>query len=131
MLELLLSAIAALGSTEAQNILTSAGERVVKKFKGSHEWKKLLVGTGEFFVENEQEENSFFEDLALVLSKENLAQIAEDLKAEDGYDLEHKLYKSFMKLMSKYEIPYEVAESYTIKIIYAVLEQLRTIDPDE
>ena len=131
MLELLLSAIAALGSTEAQNILTSAGERVVKKFKGSHEWKKLLVGTGEFFVENEQEENSFFEDLALVLSKENLAQIAEDLKAEDGYDLEHKLYKSFMKLMSKYEIPYEVAESYTIKIIYAVLEQLRTIDPDK
>ena len=36
-----------------------------------------------------------------------------------------------MALMSKYEIPYEVAEAYTMKIIYAVLEQLRTIDPDK
>ena len=33
--------------------------------------------------------------------------------------------------MNKYEIPYEVAETYTIKIIYAVLEQLKTIAPDK
>ena len=131
MLELLLGAITALGSTEAQNLLTLAGERTVKNFKESHAWKKLIVGTGEFFVKNEQEENSFFEDLELVLSEENLAQIAKNLKSEDGYDLKHQLYKSLMQLMKKYEIPYEVAETYTKKIIYAVIEQLRTIDPDK
>ena len=131
MLELLLDTIATLGSAEVQNILTSAGESTVKKIKESQKWKKLIVGTGEFFIKNEQEENAFFEDLALTLSRENLTQIAQDLNSDDGYDLKHRLYKSFMALMSKYEIPYEVAEAYTMKIIYAVLEQLRTIDPDK
>lgn len=69
--------------------------------------------------------------MELVLSKENISVVAKDLKTEDGYDLKHKLYKSLMQLMSKYEIPYEIAESYTSRIIYAVLEQLRTICPQK
>lgn len=131
MIELLLDAIVSLGSTEVQNVLTSVGESAVKKFRESQAWKKLIVGTGEFFIKNEQEENSFFEDLELVLSRENLTQIAKELKSDEGYELKHRLYNSLMKLMNKYEIPYEVAETYTIKIIYAVLEQLKTIAPDK
>ena len=60
-----------------------------------------------------------------------MVQIAKDLQTDDGYGLQHKLYDSLMQLMSKYEIPYEIAESYTVRIIYAVLEQLRTINPDK
>lgn len=131
MLELLLGAIASLGTAEAQNVLTSAGERAIKNYKESHTWKKLIVGTGEFFIKNEQEESLFFDDLELVLSKKNLSKVAKDLKIEDGYDLKHKLYKSFMQLMRKYEIPYEIAEFYTTKIMYAVLEQLKTISPQK
>ena len=131
MLELLLGAIASLGTAEAENVLISAGESAIKYYKESHTWKELLVGTGEFFIKNEKEENSFFIDLELVLSKENISVVAKDLKTEDGYDLKHKLYKSLMQLMSKYEIPYEIAESYTSRIIYAVLEQLRTICPQK
>lgn len=36
-----------------------------------------------------------------------------------------------MQLMRKYEIPYEIAEFYTTKIMYAVLEQLKTISPQK
>ena len=131
MLELLLGSIELLGFAGAQDVLTLAGESAVKKFKESHKWKKLIVGTSEFFIKNEQEESSFFDDLELVLSKENLSKVAKDLKTEDGYDLRHKLYKAFMQLMSKYEIPYEIAESYTMRLMYAVLEQLRTISPQQ
>ena len=131
MLDLLLDAIASLGIAGAQDVLTLAGESALKKFKKSHEWKKLIIGTSEFFIKNEQEESSFFGDLELVLSKENLSKVAKDLKTEDGYVLKHKLYKVFMQLMSKYEIPYEIAESYTMRIMYAVLEQLRTISPQK
>lgn len=129
MLEQLFTAIVSLGSSGAQNLLISAGESVGKKFKESYTWKKLLVDTGEFFIKNEQDEKLFFDDLELVLSKENLSEIAKDLKTEDGYVLKQKLYKSLMQLMRKYEIPYEIAEDYTMKIIYVVLEQLKTIDP--
>lgn len=131
MIEQLFTAIVSLGSSGAQNLLTSVGENVGKKFKESYAWKKLLVDTGEFFIKNEQEEKLFFNDLELVLSKENLSEIAKDLKTEDGYVLKQKLYKSLMQLMGKYEIPYEIAEDYTMKIIYVVLEQLKTIDPEK
>ena len=131
MLELLLDAIASLGIAGAQDVLILAWKSALKKFKKSHEWKKLIIGTSEFYIKNEQDERSFFCDLELVLSKENLSKVAKDLKTEDGYDLKHKLYKVFMQLMSKYEIPYEIAESYTMRIMYAVLEQLRTISPQK
>lgn len=129
MLEQLFAAIVSLGTSGAQTLLTSAGENVGKKFKESYMWKKLLVDTGEFFIKNEQEEKQFFDDLELVLSKENLSEIAKDLKTEDGYVLKQKLHKSLMQLMRKYEIPYEIAEDYTMRIIYVILEQLKTIDP--
>lgn len=61
MIELLLDAIVSLGPNEMQNVLTSVGESAVKKFRESQAWKKLIVGTGEFFIKNEQEENSFFQ----------------------------------------------------------------------
>lgn len=130
MLELLLGALCSLGVAEVQNIITLAGELVVKKYKTSHNWKKLFVGTGQFFIKNEGEEEQFFEDLEHVLSKKNLSQLATELKNQDGYDLKSDLYNSFMKLMRKYEIPYETAEEYTMKLIYELLEQLKTIDPD-
>lgn len=131
MINQVFGAIAALGSAEAQNLLALAGENVLKKYQDSHAWEKLLVNTGEFFLNFEQEATDFFKDLALALSKENMVQIAKDLQTDDGYGLQHKLYDSLMQLMSKYEIPYEIAESYTVRIIYAVLEQLRTINPDK
>lgn len=131
MLDVLLGAIASLGSSEVQNLLSSAGECVIKKRKEFHSWKKLIVGTGEFYIKNEQDEKSFYTDLKFVLSKDNLSQIAKDLKSEDGYDLKHKLYNSFMELMRKYDIPYETAELYTMKIIYEVLEQLKTVQPEK
>ena len=96
MMELLLDAMASLGFNEMQNVLISVGESAVKKFRGSQAWKKLIVGTGEFFIKNEQEENLFFEDLKLVLSRENLTQIAEELKSDEGYELKHRLYNSLM-----------------------------------
>lgn len=129
MLDLIFDAITALGSAEAQNVLIAAGENAVKQYKSNHAWKQLLVETGEFFVANEKEESAFFDDLALVLSKDNMSQIASDLKAEDGFKLKTRLYNLLMQLMGKYEIPYEVAETYTMKIVYAVLGQLQVINP--
>lgn len=53
MLELL-KEISKLGSAEAENLLVSAGESTLKNIKSAHEWKKMLVDTGEFFIENEK-----------------------------------------------------------------------------
>lgn len=96
MINQVFGAIAALGSAEAQNLLALAGENVLKKYQDSHAWEKLLVNTGEFFLNFEQEATDFFKDLALALSKENMVQIAKDLQTDDGYGLQHKLYDSLI-----------------------------------
>lgn len=49
MLELL-KKISNLGSAEAENLLVSAGQSVFKDMKSAHDWKKILVDTGEFFI---------------------------------------------------------------------------------
>lgn len=69
MINQVFDAIAALGSAEAQNLLALAGENVLKKYQDSHAWEKLLVNTGEFFLNFEQEATDFFKDLALALLK--------------------------------------------------------------
>ena len=92
MINQVFGAIAALGSAEAQNLLALAGENVLKKYQDSHAWEKLLVNTGEFFLNFEQEATDFFKDLALALSKENMVQIAKDLQTDDGYGLQHMIH---------------------------------------
>ena len=129
MIEAVSGVVASLGSAAAQNVLFSIGEQAIKKFKDSKDWKKLVVESGEFFIQDDQKESDFFNDLLLVLSKDNLSEIAKNLESADGYNLKDRLFKSFSKLMNKYEIPYEIAESYITRIIYVILEGLKTVDP--
>lgn len=127
----LLKAISNLGSAETENLLVSAGENILKDIKSAHEWKKILVDTGEFFIENEKTAARFFDDLSIVLAKENMAQIARDLQNTDGYELKNRLYRMLMQLMAKYEIQHELAESYCLRIMYVILEQVKVIAPDK
>lgn len=130
MLELL-KGISNLGSAEAENLLISAGESTLKNIKSAHDWKKILVDTGEFFIENEKTAVQFFDDLSLVLARENMVQLAKDLQDTDGYELKKRLYRMLMQLMAKYEIRHELAESYCLKIMYVILEQIKIIAPDK
>ena len=131
MIEGVLGVIASLGSAAAQNVFLSIGEQAVKKFKKSRDWKKLVVESGDFFIQDDQKESDFFDDLLLFLSKDNLSEIAKNSESADGYVLKDKLFKSFSKLMNKYEIPYEIAESYITRIIYVILEGLKSINPQK
>lgn len=130
MLELL-KVISDLGSAEAENLLVSAGESTLKNVKSVHEWRKILVDTGEFFIENEKTATQFFDDLSLVLARENMVEIAKNIQDTDGYEIKKRLYRILMQLMVKYEINHELAESYCLRIMYVILEQIKVIDPDK
>lgn len=118
MINQVFGAIAALGSAEAQNLLALAGENVLKKYQDSHAWEKLLVNTGEFFLNFEQEATDFFKDLALALSKENMVQIAKDLQTDDGYGLQHKLYDSLMQVLSFQDKVRFIIPIYDASVLY-------------
>ena len=63
MMEQLLGAIFGLGMSEAESVLVSAGENMVKNYKDSRAWEKLLVDTGDFFIKTEKGKDTFFEEL--------------------------------------------------------------------
>lgn len=127
----LLECIAGLTVAEAENLLVSAGESTLKNKKSACEWKKILVDSGEFFIEKERTADRFFDDLSLVLAKENMKKLSKDLQKTDGYELKNRLCRMLMQLMEKYEIPHELAESYCMKILYVILEQIKIIEPDK
>lgn len=120
-----------LAAGEAADLVVAAGESVVSKIKIERDWKKVFVDTGKFFIEHEQYADQIFEDLAEILSKENMTKLANELKSETGYGLKDRLLNLLMNLMAKYEIPHETAYSYAHGILYTILDQIQEITPEK
>jgi len=76
-----------LAAGEGADLLVSAGGNIVTKCKDAHHWKKFFVDTGKFFIEHERYAEQIFDDVSLVLSKENMLELAKALKNEDGYKI--------------------------------------------
>ena len=101
---------------ETAGLVIKAANTVLKEQLTAKEWKKLFVETGQFFAEHEKNSELLFDELALALSKENMSDLAEQLKSETGYTIEESLDAYLMNLMDKYEISRENARLYTIRI---------------
>lgn len=56
------NAVFKFGTSEAQNELILAGENMVKNYKDSRAWEKLLVDTGDFFIKTEKEKTLFLKN---------------------------------------------------------------------
>lgn len=116
---------------EVVGTLISTAKNLFEDKKKRSEWRRLMKETGGYIKTFENDNSSFFKDLELVLSEENLKKISEDTSVNNGYELKDKLHQSFMKVMNDYEIPREIAESYISKIISILLDNLERIDPDK
>lgn len=128
MIDGLLSELANAGGTE---IVLAAGECLAEKVKNSHNIKKLFVEAGEFFVDYEPNADQLFDDMVLVLSKENMTKLANELKDDIGYTLKDKLLATLMGLMASYEIPHEEACMYANRVLYTILGQLPEVAPQK
>lgn len=120
-----------LATGEGEDLLVSAGGNIVTKCKDAHHWKKVFVDTGKFFIEHERYAEQIFDDISLVLSKENMLELAKALKNEDGYSIKDKLQDKLIELMDGYDIPHEIAKSYANGFLYTILEQLKEVEPQK
>jgi len=114
-----------------KEIFLKATERFHNNFKSKEEWKKLFVDTGKFFIEHENNAESLFDDLAIVLSKENMEKLAREFEKDSGYELKERLLNSLIRLMNHYEIPHDVAYSYSYRILSAILCEIQRISPEK
>ena len=103
-IETALVELAKAGGTE---LFISSSESLLKKVKTAKDIKQLFINTGEFFVDYENDADQLFDDMANVLSKENMTKLANELKDEPGYKLKDRLLNSLMGIMKEYEIPHK------------------------
>lgn len=87
-IETALVELAKAGGTE---LFISSSESLLKKVKTAKDIKQLFINTGEFFVDYENDADQLFDDMANVLSKENMTKLANELKDEPGYKLKDRL----------------------------------------
>ena len=91
-IETALVELAKAGGTE---LFISSSESLLKKVKTAKDIKQLFINTGEFFVDYENDADQLFDDMANVLSKENMTKLANELKDEPGYKLKDRLGRLF------------------------------------
>lgn len=127
-IETALVELAKAGGTE---LFLSSSESLLKKVKTAKDIKQLFINTGEFFVDYENDADQLFDDMANVLSKENMTKLANELKDEPGYKLKDRLLNSLMVIMKEYEIPHGMALSYANAILFAIMGQLPVVAPDK
>lgn len=127
-IETALVELAKAGGTE---LFISSSESLLKKVKIAKDIKQLFINTGEFFVDYENDADQLFDDMANVLSKENMTKLANELKDEPGYKLKDRLLNSLMGIMKEYEIPHGMALSYANAILFAIMGQLPVVAPDK
>ena len=127
-IETALVELAKAGGTE---LFISSSESLLKKVKTAKDIKQLFINTGEFFVDYENDADQLFDDMANVLSKENMTKLANELKDEPGYKLKDRILNSLMGIMKEYEIPHGMALSYANVILFAIMGQLPVVAPDK
>ena len=103
-IETALVELAKAGGTE---LFLSSSESLLKKVKTAKDIKQLFINTGEIFVDYENDADQLFDDMANVLSKENMTKLANELKDEPGYKLKDiKLFDDIISYDEHILIPH-------------------------
>lgn len=115
---------------KAGELVLNAAIKKVADYKGKKQWQALFVDTNEFLLKRVESGEKIIEEIAELLSKEEMKQVATKISAESKYALKDKLYEELTLIMLKYEIPANEAEFYISKFINIIFHELEKINPD-
>lgn len=118
-------------------LVEKAGELVLNKalekvesYKEKKQWEELFVNTNEFLLKQVEFGDMIIEEIADLLSGEDMKKVAMNVSEESEYLLRDKLYKELGQIMIKYEIPANEAEFYISNFINIIFYELERINPD-
>ena len=67
---------------KAGELLVDFGLEKINEYKTEEEWKALFVDTDEFIVQNFERADKLFNDMAIVMSKTNMIELAKFVKIQ-------------------------------------------------
>ncbi len=101
----------------------------LNEYKSKKEWSKLFINAGEFFIKKVEGEEKIIEDIATLLSKDNMKELAKKTDEESKYLLQNTIYTEMKRLMLQYEIPAQEAEYYITNFIVVIMHEIEKINP--
>lgn len=116
------------GEKIGELILSVATDKL-SEYKNKKEWSNLFVNTGEFFLKEVECGEHIIEDMSLLLSSENMKQLAKKSEKESKYLLRNTLYRELKRLMLQYEIPSQEAEFYISNFMMVIMHEIERINP--
>lgn len=113
------------------DLVISSASSWIKQYRSNRSWKNLLVDTGKFFCEHENNADKILDDLAVALSKQNMAELSKELAADSGYEIEEKLYNYLVSLLRSYEIPEDMVLACASGLTIAIIDNIRVMAPEK
>ena len=115
---------------KAGELVLSVAIDKITDYKDKKQWEKLFIDTSEFLLKKVESGDRIIDEIAELLSKEEMKQVAAKMSAESKYALKDKLYEELTRIMLKYEIPENEAEYYISNFINIILHELEKINPN-
>lgn len=125
MIETTLEKIAKQG---AEKILIPAGKQLKKKLIDRKTAEHMMISSGQFLAGFEADSDLVVNDMALVLSEDNMKKLARELESDTGYTYKAKLMNWLQCQMGRYDIPHDQAEVYAANFMCMILSQLPELD---
>ena len=99
------------------------------EYKSKKEWSQLFVNTGEFFLKEVECGERIIEDISLLLSRENMKELAKKTDEGSKYLLRNTIYTGLKRLMLQYEIPAQEAEFYIANFMTVIMHEIEKNNP--
>lgn len=122
---------AAGGTKKIGELFLGAGIKKCKDIKSKQEWKKLFIDTGEFCVKNIDNAERLFDDISEIMSKEDMKQLALDVKDVNGHKLKETLRHELTVLIQKHDVPHDVAEFCISSFINVIIDDIEKSNPEK
>lgn len=118
-----------LGGAVEDIVLDTIVDRV-NELKASRQWEKLFAETNEFILTKVDNGDLLLGDIAVLLSGDDIRQLARDSKQESKFKLRDKLHQGLKSVMMRYEIPANEADFYITSFISMLLHELEKTNPE-
>lgn len=101
----------------------------LNEYKSKKEWKDLFINTGEFFLKQVDGGEQIIEDMSVLLSSENMKELAKKTDEGSKYSLRSILHTELRRLMLQYEVPALEAEFFISGFVKVIMSEIEKINP--
>lgn len=118
-------------SNATGEVILNTSKSLIEEFRDKQTWKTLFVETGRFFIQDVDHSLQLLDDIAAVMSKDSMVELAKKVDFKNGYTLQEQLRNELTILMKQYEVPHDQAEMYIRHFMLVIIKRIEEKQPEQ